>query len=45
MGVIRDPTRNEPMIEIALGTERMGFRTGVPEELWGGTGKAAPAFR
>jgi 5,5'-dehydrodivanillate O-demethylase len=45
MGVIRDPARNEPMIEIALGTERAGFRAGVPEEHWGGVGKVAPGRR
>lgn len=42
ISVIRDPSVNEPMIQVHRGTERLGFHLGVSDEHWGGAGKATP---
>ena len=36
LGVVRDPAKNFPMIQIRRGSTYAGFREGIPDAQWGG---------
>jgi len=41
LGIVRDPAKNFPMIQIRRGSTYVGFREGIPEGQWGGFETAA----
>jgi len=41
LGIVRDPAKNFPMIQIRRGSTYAGFREGIPEGQWGGFETAA----
>lgn len=36
LGIVRDPAKNFPMIQIRRGSTYAGLREGIPESQWGG---------
>ena len=43
LGVVRDPAKNFPMIQIRRGSTYAGFREGIPDAQWGGFAAAPVA--
>ena len=45
LGIVRDPDKNFPMIQIRRGSTYAGFREGIPENQWGGISSEAAGIR